>query len=36
MEDFGNGGVAGARLEGTQVRDYFANYFMGAGSVPFQ
>lgn len=36
MEDFGNGGVAGARLEGTQVRDYFADYFMGAGSVPFQ
>lgn len=27
---------SGARLQGVQVRDYFSNYFMGAGSVPFQ
>jgi len=26
----------GARSQGTEVRDYFANYFMGPGSVPFQ
>lgn len=26
----------GARTQGTEVRDYFANYFMGPGSVPFQ
>lgn len=26
----------GARTQGTQVRDYFANYFMGPGAVPFQ
>lgn len=26
----------GARTQGTEVRDYFAKYFMGPGSVPFQ
>ncbi|XP_029341081.1 uncharacterized protein LOC115033030 [Acyrthosiphon pisum] len=26
----------GARSQGTEVRDYFAKYFMGPGSVPFQ
>ncbi|CAI6352050.1 unnamed protein product [Macrosiphum euphorbiae] len=35
MDDIVSVGT-GARTQGTQVRDYFANYFMGPGAVPFQ
>lgn len=31
-----NGCGSGAREQGLQVRDFFADYFMGPGAVPFQ
>ncbi|KAF0746351.1 protein ALP1-like [Aphis craccivora] len=36
LDDIQNYGNAGVRHEGVDVRDYFANYFVNAGSVPFQ
>lgn len=36
LEDFENDSAVRARHQGIQVRDYFADYFMGVGSVPFQ
>lgn len=36
LDDIQNYGNAGARLEGIEVRDYFAYYFVNVGAVPFQ
>jgi len=36
LEDSQNEYNSGARQLGLDVREYFAEYFMGAGAVPFQ
>jgi len=36
LDDIQNYGNSGARHEGIDVREYFADYFVNAGSVPFQ
>ncbi|CAI6375883.1 unnamed protein product [Macrosiphum euphorbiae] len=36
LDDIQNHGNSGARHEGIGVREYFADYFVNAGSVPFQ
>lgn len=36
LDDIQNYGNSGARHEGIDVREYFADYFVNAGSDPFQ
>lgn len=36
MEDIQNENNSGARQQGIGVLEYFSEYFIGAGAVPFQ